>query len=215
MQGGRLVLPSTEVRDFGFGMMNCHSFMAPTPPAPDANERCAPPKAETNSEKFDHREWKPYMGVKLVQAVPSARDGKQGYEVRYPDGYTSWSPADAFEGAYICLDKEVDVRTGKVTPVVSEATVIEFVRDAKTYFLDDEMTVVNLTTIAGHEFHDLSSRAEARSEINDIVGETVMGQQVGAMDLAERSLVGTWFCRDDLRDFLQFVLKWAKNGLSR
>jgi len=44
-----------------------------------------------------------YVGLKLVDARPMAKmsDPPQlGYEVRYEDGYTSWSPADVFEASY-------------------------------------------------------------------------------------------------------------------
>jgi hypothetical protein len=55
-----------------------------------------------------------YIGVKLIRATPMTREqvetrlgrtigGKEtgeGYLVRYPDGYESWSPKDVFEAAY-------------------------------------------------------------------------------------------------------------------
>ena len=57
-----------------------------------------------------------YIGTKIIQAEPAYRcDGmvypksgqyprsmhmEDGYEVRYPDGYESWSPKDVFEEAY-------------------------------------------------------------------------------------------------------------------
>jgi hypothetical protein len=42
-----------------------------------------------------------YIGTKIIQAVPAQHvDGRAGYQVVYPDGYTSWSPASAFEAAY-------------------------------------------------------------------------------------------------------------------
>jgi hypothetical protein len=44
---------------------------------------------------------KTYIGVKMVQAEPEAKDGVQGYKVVYsePDSpdYVSWCPADVFE----------------------------------------------------------------------------------------------------------------------
>lgn len=50
---------------------------------------------------------KRYIGTKIIQAEPQAKDygpteqqGQPGYTVVYPDGYTSWSPAAAFEEAY-------------------------------------------------------------------------------------------------------------------
>lgn len=60
---------------------------------------------------------KQYIGTKLIEAEPAYRvDGKtvqpttwpipegsvaeEGYAVRYPDGYMSWSPKEVFEEAY-------------------------------------------------------------------------------------------------------------------
>ena len=42
-----------------------------------------------------------YVGVKQVTAWPQDKDGAPGYAVKYADGYTSWSPKDVFEAAYI------------------------------------------------------------------------------------------------------------------
>lgn len=47
---------------------------------------------------------KNYIGVKIVKAEPYEKDGKPGYRVKYPDGYTSWSPKEAFEKAFRELD---------------------------------------------------------------------------------------------------------------
>ncbi|MGB3625396.1 MAG: DUF2829 domain-containing protein [Henriciella sp.] len=41
-----------------------------------------------------------YYGTKRITAWPEEKDGKQGYAVKYADGYVSWSPADTFEAAY-------------------------------------------------------------------------------------------------------------------
>jgi Protein of unknown function (DUF2829) len=41
-----------------------------------------------------------YIGTKEVTAWKSEKDGMPGYGVKYEDGYTSWSPKDAFEAAY-------------------------------------------------------------------------------------------------------------------
>lgn len=48
-----------------------------------------------------------YIGVKIITAWPEESDGKPGYAVKYADGYTSWSPKDVFEEAYLpALGKE-------------------------------------------------------------------------------------------------------------
>lgn len=46
-----------------------------------------------------------YYGTKRVTAWPQPNDGKEGYGVKYADGYVSWSPADVFEAAYQPLDR--------------------------------------------------------------------------------------------------------------
>ena len=47
---------------------------------------------------------KQYLGTRIVHAEPANKGDAPGYFVRYPDGYTSWSPKEAFESAY----REVD-----------------------------------------------------------------------------------------------------------
>lgn len=45
---------------------------------------------------------KGFYGTKRVEAEPSDStvDGREGYTLRYPDGYQSWSPKPAFDLAY-------------------------------------------------------------------------------------------------------------------
>lgn len=47
-----------------------------------------------------------YIGVKIVKAEPQNKDGRPGYQVKYPDGYVSWSPKETFEKAYRELNCE-------------------------------------------------------------------------------------------------------------
>lgn len=47
---------------------------------------------------------KNYIGVKIIKAEPEKKDGQEGYKVKYPDGYESWSPKATFEKAYRELD---------------------------------------------------------------------------------------------------------------
>lgn len=42
-----------------------------------------------------------YIGTKIVTAWPQVMHGKDGYAVKYADGYTSWSPKDTFDAAYL------------------------------------------------------------------------------------------------------------------
>lgn len=64
---------------------------------------------------------KTYIGTKIIEAAPAIRMGgkaydaneliprsmelvEEGYKVRYPDGYESWSPKAVFEEAYRPID---------------------------------------------------------------------------------------------------------------
>lgn len=59
---------------------------------------------------------KTYIGIKTVVAEPATKtfpiddEGgtveRSGYKVVYPDGYVSWSPADAFEEAYVEVEAD-------------------------------------------------------------------------------------------------------------
>jgi len=42
-----------------------------------------------------------YIGSKQIVAWEQEKDGQPGYAVKYTDGYTSWSPKDVFEAAYL------------------------------------------------------------------------------------------------------------------
>lgn len=45
-----------------------------------------------------------FYGTKRVTAWEEAKDGREGYAVKYADGYISWSPKDVFEAAYQPID---------------------------------------------------------------------------------------------------------------
>lgn len=47
-----------------------------------------------------------YIGVKIVAAWPEQKSGVDGYAVKYPDGYTSWSPKGTFEACYREITRE-------------------------------------------------------------------------------------------------------------
>ena len=45
-----------------------------------------------------------YIGTKIIKAQPAPADaGTEGYDIVYPDGFKSWSPADVFEAVYLPL----------------------------------------------------------------------------------------------------------------
>jgi len=53
-----------------------------------------------------------YIGTKIITAWPaSGKEGQPGYGVKYEDGYTSWSPKEAFEAAYRDIEGPVQALT--------------------------------------------------------------------------------------------------------
>lgn len=70
-----------------------------------------------------------FIGVKMIEATPmrasmalsagykigNAHPDDIGYEVTYPDGYKSWSPAKEFEKAYYKLEILLEIFLEKMT----------------------------------------------------------------------------------------------------
>lgn len=50
-----------------------------------------------------------YIGTKQVTAWPEMKDMLDGFAVKYEDGYTSWSPKDVFEKAYLPIGQVKDL----------------------------------------------------------------------------------------------------------
>lgn len=69
-----------------------------------------------------------FIGVKMIEATPmrasmalsagykigNAHPDDIGYEVTYPDGYKSWSPAKEFEKAYYKLEDLLEILLKKM-----------------------------------------------------------------------------------------------------
>lgn len=69
-----------------------------------------------------------FIGVKMIEAVPmrasmalsvgykigNVHPDDIGYEVTYPDGYKSWSPAKEFENAYYKLEDPTEILLKKM-----------------------------------------------------------------------------------------------------
>jgi len=96
--------------------------------------------------------YKKYIGTKVVDAKPEIKDGLLGYSVKYKDGYTSWSPANAFEEAYtelgimsfsaalIAIRDGVKVRRNDWDPIVKYICKSTAVNDSSFDLVCDEHT---------------------------------------------------------------------------
>lgn len=71
---------------------------------------------------------KTYIGTKIIQAEPRTKNygpieqqDQPGYTVVYPDGYTSWSPSEAFEDAYVDIGDVTGLVPHQVRVVAEKA----------------------------------------------------------------------------------------------
>lgn len=146
-----------------------------------------------------------FIGVKMVEAVPmtageainkgyrvgnSIPDAK-GYEVNYPDGYSSWCPADVFEVSYYPIQDS----NGEM---LYRNDVEGFIDKVESIKIGVKTTNTTITCLTGYEVHGQS--ACVKPENYDMaIGETYAKPK--AMD-------AIWA-------HLGFVLQWAKNGLHK
>ena len=119
---------------------------------------------------------KQYIGTKLIEAkpaymvngtvvladnfdtpfpVPHDAEVKEGYKVRYPDGYESWSPRDVFERAYLPLIPNPNLKTDQ--PSISEEMVDSFSQNWRTDTVGDKTTVVQAVLRNGFVLVEASS----------------------------------------------------------
>lgn len=146
-----------------------------------------------------------YLGVKMIEAVRMTRgqflafkqrphgedEGVEddGYMVRYPDGYESWSPREQFENAYL--------------PVLGDGTRItpEMVAD----FAD----VAQVFRIGNHTVVEVVHRNGFTSvQSSACVDPANYNEAIGTKFALEKARNDIWHC-------LGFVLAWALNGLQK
>lgn len=80
-----------------------------------------------------------YISVKWVSAEPARKNGQGGYEINYPDGYTSWCPRDVFKKYYI--EAPVNPDTGK--PYVTKSMEEDFIDSVEVTTMYNRVTVVS------------------------------------------------------------------------
>lgn len=78
-----------------------------------------------------------YVGTKIVLAWPQEKDGRQGYAVKYADGYISWSPAEAFDAAYIALGNIGNLQPHQQRVVAEYAELDDRLRKLCTFLESD------------------------------------------------------------------------------
>ena len=130
-----------------------------------------------------------YIGVKEVVAWPEEKAGKQGYAVKYSDGYISWCPADVFERSYFRLEAYEGDK-------LLENDITRFFEKVESQKMGEKTTVAKGTLISGFEMVEGSSCVDPKN-YDDQVGLAIC---VGRM-------------RNDVWKLLGFVLQWARSGI--
>ena len=131
-----------------------------------------------------------YIGVKRIEAWPEEKDGQPGYAVKYSDNYTSWSPKDVFEKAYLPIGVE--------GTKICQKVVDTFMGDVKASKFDEKTTIVVAETITGFKQYEVSSCVDPANYDEEI------GKQIGTRRIEDT----VWKC-------LGFALQWANFGLKK
>ena len=155
---------------------------------------------------------KTYIGTKIIRAEPALRVGgeiisphdilpkdasvEEGYRVRYPDGYESWSPKGVFEKAY--LPRIVNPELKTEAPSVSQQMVDDFIVETWTTTLGDKTTVVRAMLRNGFEIVESSACVSAENY------DETMGHAICMKKIKDK----VWF-------LLGFLLQTAVHGVKK
>lgn len=155
---------------------------------------------------------KTYIGTKIIEAEPALRVGgeiisphdilpedvsvEEGYRVKYPDGYESWSPKDVFEKAYLPLIVNPELKTE--APSVSQQMVDDFIVETWTTTLGDKTTVVRAMLRNGFEIVESSACVSAENY------DETMGHVICMKKIKDK----VWF-------LLGFLLQTAVHGVKK
>lgn len=158
---------------------------------------------------------KQYIGTKLIEAEPAFRctdnqmrvdiiidpdeaatyyKSEEGYRVRYPDGYESWSPKETFEKAYLPLN--INEELGTSAPSIGAKMVDDFIAETWTTTLGDKTTVVRAMLKNGFELVEASACVSKENYSEPMGKEICMGK-----------------IRDRVWQLLGFLLQTAVNGV--
>lgn len=137
---------------------------------------------------------KQYIGTKLIEAEPAAKEGREGYRVRYADGYESWSPKEVFERAYLPVSVNPNLRTD--APSISQEMVDGFISQTFTETVGDKCTIVRAVLRNGFEIVESSACVSAENY------DEKLGEEICLEKIKDK----VWF-------LLGFLLQTAVNGV--
>ena len=148
-----------------------------------------------------------YIGFKIIEAEKmnlyeycmnvKGRDCKEeneeGYKVVYDNGYTSWSPKDVFEKAYLKVSPNPKLKTNVS---ISQDMVDNFIKEIHISTVGEKTTLVRVVLVNGFEIIESSA----------CVDKANYNEEIGAECCIDKIKDKIWF-------LLGFLLQTAVNGI--
>jgi len=128
-----------------------------------------------------------YIGFKKALAWEQEKDGQEGYSVKYPDGYVSWSPKEVFEKAYLPVGNENKIMIENVK---------DFIKETYTTKIGEKTTLVRAILVNGYEIIEYSSCVDPNN-YDEELGKKYAMQKIESK---------VWM-------LLGFLLQTANNGI--
>ena len=154
---------------------------------------------------------KKYIGCKVIEAEPMTRGdynkyrgwtipanenpADEGYLLRYPNGYVSWSPKDIFDKAYLAVDDNKDLPSGVS---IGPKMVDEFIAFEETTTMGDRTTVVRCVLRNGFEIVESSSCVDPKN-YSEKMGHDICMEKI----------------KDKIWELLGFLLQTAWHGIQQ
>ncbi|WP_248769076.1 hypothetical protein [Pseudomonas sp. MWU12-2345] len=107
-----------------------------------------------------------YIGTKQITAWPELKEGLPGFAVQYSDGYTSWSPKDVFEKAYIGIG-QVKELPAHVQRIIGEKAQL----DDRLTKLSAFIKTPSFKALSAKSQELLTAQAGAMGEYSELLGE--------------------------------------------
>lgn len=130
-----------------------------------------------------------YIGCKLLEAIEmnlgdyndyrgwklpeDEKYDREGYLVKYADGYESWSPKEIFENAYLKLEDNPKLPSGvSIGPKMVE----DFIKETHISTIGDKTTLVRVILVNGFEIIESSACVDKANYSEEIGAEVCLGK---------------------------------------
>lgn len=132
-----------------------------------------------------------YRGWKLPE---DERHDREGYLVKYADGYESWSPKEIFENSYLKLEDNPKLPSGvSIGPKMVEG----FIKEIHVSTIGDKTTLVRVVLVNGFEIIE-SSACVDKANYSEEIGADVCLSKI----------------KDKIWNLLGFLLQTAVGGVN-